>query len=81
LISREGRTRETEPKSAWKLNKQSHADSLPERVRLIAQGTEMVCERTPAGSWICYADDGAPRCARGFTPAIAANWEKLQMFA
>jgi len=41
----------------------------------------MVCERTPAGSWICYADDGAPRCARGFTPAIAANWEKLQMFA
>jgi len=51
-------------------------------VRLVAQGTELVCEQTPAGSWICCADDGAPRCARGFTPDIAAaNWERSQALA
>jgi len=52
------------------------------QVHLVAQGTELVCEQTAAGSWICCADDGAPRCARGFTPdSAAANWEKSQALA
>ena len=53
---------------------------LAERVEVEVLGTILVCEKTPTGSWICCAEEGAKSCARGFTPtSAAALWEKAQI--
>ena len=51
-----------------------------ERVEVEVHGAILVCEKTPTGSWICCAEEGARSCARGFTPASAAAlWERAQV--
>jgi hypothetical protein len=50
-----------------------------ERVQIVVHGTELVCQKTAAGMWLCCAEEGAPVCARGFTAhSAAANWERAQ---
>jgi hypothetical protein len=50
-----------------------------EHVHIAVHGTELVCTKTPAGTWLCCAEEGAPVCARGFTAhGAAANWERAQ---
>jgi hypothetical protein len=53
-----------------------------ELVHIAVHGTELVCQKTPAGTWLCCAEEGAPFCARGFTAVgAAANWERAQAMA
>jgi hypothetical protein len=53
-----------------------------ETIEVAVQGAVLVCYQTLAGSWICCAEDGAPSCARGFSPAsAAARWEIAQVLA
>ena len=62
------------------MQKSKHMKNLEERVEVEVLGTILVCEKTPAGSWICCSDEGAKSCARGFTPtSAAALWEKAQI--
>jgi hypothetical protein len=56
--------------------------SHPEHVHVVVQGGVLACQLTPAGTWLCCAEEGVPSCARGFTLEIAAaNWERAQEFA
>lgn len=55
-------------------------EGSPRPVLIEVQGALLTCHRTPAGTWICCTEIGAPRCARGLTlEGAAANWEKAQL--
>ena len=53
--------------------------SHPEHVHVLVQSRVLACHLTPAGTWLCCADEAAQSCARGFTVELAAaNWERAQ---
>jgi len=60
----------------------SHQHPTEETIEVAVHGAVLLCHQTLAGSWICCAEDGAPSCARGFSPAsAAARWEHAQRLA
>jgi hypothetical protein len=53
--------------------------SHPEHVNIVVQNGVLACHLTPAGTWLCCAEEAAQICARGFTIELAAaNWERAQ---
>ena len=51
-----------------------------QEVEVVVQGASLICQRTPPGSWVCCAEEGAPSCARGLTlESAVANWERAQL--
>lgn len=62
------------------MEREHRTEARPQPILIEVQGASLVCHRTPAGTWICCAETGAPCCARGLTlESAAANWEKAQL--
>ena len=61
------------------MDQHQHFESQFEEIHIEVQSAILACHLTPAGTWLCCAEDDEPSCGHGFTIELAvANWERAQ---